>query len=614
LVTDRAGATARLWRWLGPSLAVLLVAAPAVFWNGGVVEEEAIGFLRNYWVDRPVLQRIFDPAANDYSLYQSRELSYAVDLLDALWLRALLGRGILFVVPPSAVLAGLAVVAIGLRLAPRALPSLDARTRWLVLLVFLSNFAVVSAAGLLYRATKPLVAPLLIALLLLLLAEDRAPRLRPRAAFASVLAIGLAMGLLDRQGLFYLVLLGAALAAAGWRSRRRLPLVLGVAAAVAGCLVYTYLLGPWLIHALNGYLPRMRYQRLRPSWLLDPSAWREAASLLGDWTSVLAGGLPLLLLATAAVLAGLAWAWRERARPRHLAVAAASLAVAGVAQLAMVAIMVRRHEPVTWVDHRFWYYPLPFQALVVAGALWMLDRRAARSAAALSRLAAIALAALVVSNVLQWPERRLVMESGPWFSDVSRRSALLLRSLSEGRAAPLLDGDYRRFYFECLDRFPRLGARAGAWVAEGGGIGVAELRKGRLVAAIEPESQLVASVPEAGKWVLSGGAHLGPGARLLVLLGRQPPRLIADIRREGPDEGSEWFRIVAEIPAGRSDIRLLPSGPATLLLPVSIWKARPAATRSGATTTGRDSTWRDTFEARGALGLSVISNWTWHLR
>jgi hypothetical protein len=48
--------------------------------------------------------------------------------------------------PSLAVLAGLAVVAIGLRLAPRALPALDARTRWLVLLVFLSNFAVVSAA------------------------------------------------------------------------------------------------------------------------------------------------------------------------------------------------------------------------------------------------------------------------------------------------------------------------------------------------------------------------------------------------------------------------------------------------------------------------------------
>jgi hypothetical protein len=259
-----------------------------------VVEEEAIGFLRNYWADRPVLQRVFDPAANDYSLYQSRELSYAVDLLDALWVRELLGRGVLFVVPPSAILAGLAVVALGLRLAPRALPALDVRTRWLVLLVFLSNFAVVSAAGLLYRATKPLVAPLLLALLLLVLAEDRAPRLQPRVAFAAVLATGAghepprpAGRFLSRRSR------RRALAAAGWRSRRRLPRPRR-GAAVAGSLAYTYVWG--LAHPrTERLLAPHALSAAPPVRLLDPSAWRQAALLLGDWTSVLAGGLPLLL-------------------------------------------------------------------------------------------------------------------------------------------------------------------------------------------------------------------------------------------------------------------------------------------------------------------------------
>ena len=125
----------------------------------------------------------------------------------------------LLLVPPSGFLASLAFVAIGLWLLPRALPGLGRATRWLTLLVLLSNFVVQCSMGVLFRATKPLVAPLLLALLLLVLAEYRQPRLAPRAAFAAVFSSGLLLSLLDRQGLFYLLALTLALGVAWLREQ-----------------------------------------------------------------------------------------------------------------------------------------------------------------------------------------------------------------------------------------------------------------------------------------------------------------------------------------------------------------------------------------------------------
>src|SRR4030042_4765242 len=132
---ERSATRERSWA----ALALAFVAAPTLFWGGRVVFDETLSFvLRRDWSDRSFLQIVFDPRGWDF--YQARELSYAVDFLDAQWVRLLLSRDVLFLVPPSSIAASLAVVAIGLRLAPRALPSLDRATRWLVLFVFLSPF------------------------------------------------------------------------------------------------------------------------------------------------------------------------------------------------------------------------------------------------------------------------------------------------------------------------------------------------------------------------------------------------------------------------------------------------------------------------------------------
>ena len=117
---------------LGLGLALAFVAAPAVFWESGVAEEEALGFLRAHWSDRSAFQKIFNPRGYDF--YQGRELSYAVDFLDAQWVGFHFERDRFWFVPPSAVVASLALVAAFRWGVPRALPGVPALTAWLVLL------------------------------------------------------------------------------------------------------------------------------------------------------------------------------------------------------------------------------------------------------------------------------------------------------------------------------------------------------------------------------------------------------------------------------------------------------------------------------------------------
>lgn len=451
----------RIVRLTLAALALAVAVAPVWWWDGGLIEKESTHFVRQYLDERPLARKVFDPHANDIGTYQARELSYVIDYVDARVLAALLGRDVVWLVPFSALLAaGLTVVAFT-AFAGRVFPRIPPVTATLALLLYLTNHVFSVTTAVYYRSSKPLLPPLIITAAMYLMSTLQASpgreRRRPRALtsrFVVTLTLGSTMSLLDRQGFFYAVLMAAAVAL--WHRARghALDCVLGSAAAVVLMVLYNFLVGPWLVWALNGYSPSFDYQRVDVQHLIrHPLHVVQAIRLLAQSTQVVLGSFPPWLYAAAAAI-GFYWrrrylsrtprgAWRQRLREpvsRVVLLVAAS-------QVLMFALMIVRHAPIwDWADHRLWYYPLPFQAFVLVGLLLFIDVMLRRWPA-IPRIAVnAAIVAMMAGNLAGWASYRRVMLAAPWFPGVYEQSTLLKRSLHDGSPLAGLDAEYRTFY------------------------------------------------------------------------------------------------------------------------------------------------------------------------
>ena len=277
---------------------VAAVLWPIAYWGGGLVEIETTQFIRQYLDGRTVLQKVFDPHSNDLGTYQARELSYAIDLVDASVFSRLAEHGITFLVPASALAASALTVLVFLTGWRATFPHLHEATAGLVLLAYLTNFTFLVTTGLFYRSAKPVLAPIVLALLFCLYraavgtagpADGRWWRRRTLHIF---LLTSLA-GLLDRQGFFYGVM---AVVWTGIQAIRRpsdRDLFAAALAGTAATALYNLYLAPVVVHAVNGYWPDFRYQQLP---LLDvvrnPVRLWQATLLLLESGNVLLGSAP----------------------------------------------------------------------------------------------------------------------------------------------------------------------------------------------------------------------------------------------------------------------------------------------------------------------------------
>ena len=422
------------------------VAGVGVYWEGGVLDTEATLFVTSYLDERPFLRQVFDPDRNDFENYQARELSYAFDWADARVLDWLFRRGLVLLVPLSALVGSLALlVVIPVAVRP-AFPELPATTAGLALLVYLSHFVFLSSAGLFYRSGKILLVPILLALAALVVRAARRgePEWRGRRLLhgAVIFALSCLASLLDRQGFFEVgvatVVVGAFLVCG-----RRLPATLvGLASALAAAIGYNLWLAPLLVERLNGYRPGFQYQTLDVERLLHrPVRLSQAAELLASYAETLLGGIPAAALGALAAAVAVAWLVRPGRRRPRVAVLAAAVAVV-VAHGLMLVIMIHRHKAMyTMPDHRLAYYPLVFEGVLLfalCALLALVIRLWGRPA---QLLANAALALIVVANVLAWPRHRARME--PWFPDQERQSAFLKRSLERGEVEPEMHEYYR---------------------------------------------------------------------------------------------------------------------------------------------------------------------------
>jgi hypothetical protein len=126
-----------------------------------------------------------------------------------------------------------------------------------------------------------------------------------------------------------------------------------------------------------------------------------------------------------------------------------------VSQWALFALMMARHPPVfDFADHRVWYYPLALQALLMAGALVLINRLLAGARSSRVMVVNTALALTVVLNVLSWDDFFSMQMKSRWFPVLYEQNVALKASLAEGRARWYLAGPYAAFYRFCSDPDP----------------------------------------------------------------------------------------------------------------------------------------------------------------
>jgi hypothetical protein len=544
------------------ALAALLLA-PAVFWRGGVLEEETIVFLSHYLDQRTVVEKVFDPHGNDFGTYQARELSYFFDFLDAQWLKSLLRSGIVLFVPPSALLASILTWLVFARGSARAFPELPAPTRSLVLLVLLTSYVFLTTMGLFYRATKPLLTPFLLALLFFLwrrLGRD-AGLSAPGRDFGVVFGLGVLASAFDRQGFFYVAVLTATLGLFWVLRRRGAALLLGAGGAAAAGAAYNYLLGPFVIHAVNGYWPRFNYQRMPMRKLLDPTYYAKAIELLPEYAATLFGGFPTWLFGVLAVAAAIGWLRLRRRASAEAApptgAGATSLTVLLfvlflASQVFMFAAMIMRYPMVyDWADHRLWYFPWPFQAILAFGLLAGLADVWPRIGRRGHEVIDLALVLLAVANVAQWPRHREISLHSDWFPKIHAQTERLVASLHDGKADPGLYGAYREFLHFAWDRSPALRSRISAEPREGSGFYRTELREGRLFAWARKGASLALVTGEAGDYRFEGDLWLRSGETVSV---SRAQVLVARVRRAAEGEGRTPLSLVLALPAGSTEL------------------------------------------------------------
>jgi hypothetical protein len=439
---------------------------PAIFWQGGVLEREATTFITQYTADRPLLNKIFDPRANDLGTYQARELSYFVDYVDAQVYRLVLQQtGALLFVPVSALATSLALVLVFMRGVRHTARNVGVLNAALLLGCFLTSFMFVSTMGIFYRSSKALVAAALLALVFhvrRLWRQPAVPPLRRSQMWAAgvTFLLALVIGLSDREGVFYvLVFCGMLAIRYWWTGEVGSTLVVLVAAAVT-LQIYNFLLAPAAIRMVSGYWPDFSYQMLPGEQSMRVPIYGLLAVVMMVQNAVfLVGGLPglaLIAFASAGVMLSRATKYEAgnsllrlaslvRYEPDRQTVLYVVFACAS--QVLMFALMIARHPYVYfWLDHRYWYYAMPFVVMVLFGLLIVLDAAIPRIPPQRQWVVPFVLCGVILSNLASLNGHRRVMQQWPWFNAVYEQSEAFKSSMRVGAAEPVLDSWYRPFF------------------------------------------------------------------------------------------------------------------------------------------------------------------------
>ena len=259
----------------------------------------------------------------------------------------------------------------------------------------------------------------------------------------------------------FIVLIAFAVLLVHYLITRRLKdlLIAAVAAAIFGHL-YNVFLGPAIIWAVNGQRANFAFQRIPAEELAKlPVHCLKACHLLIANAAAMVGGFYVVgYLVLSIIAAWLGWkaiisfkGWRAE-KPRALPKSGQSLGVIYAllvlaAQIVMFGLMIARHHYIyAWLDHWYWYYPLPFLMTVLAGFALLLNALLPHLRTGQLRVLRVALVLIALSNLLHLPAYRNLMVGAPWFGPVYARAEKLKVSIRNRSADPELGEEYNRFF------------------------------------------------------------------------------------------------------------------------------------------------------------------------
>ena len=340
--------------------------------DGGMLHFESLFFFMNYLDGRPFFAQVLDPANNDWSWYQARELSYLFDALDSRFTAFLLKKQIVWFHSVCSLLLCGGMVFIQHYFTRKLFPKVPG-----LLVTLISVFFVLSGAvtGLDYfRCAKYLTA---FGLWGALFAAFAAFRYGSAKAKVSLVLSLLLMTLSDRQGFFFtaafagtgavLMAFQSRLSAKVFSDRMRFIVLAALGVTCFGIVNNLYLT-PFLVHLVNGYTPDFAYQR---DFHLSFQSVRNGLLFLfangGNWFSSYTGSISLAALTGGLLTAGLALELycRYRHGQRTWLFTALLWACALGAMTVCASAMAARHPMIMLKDVVFGTYAINFLTITL---------------------------------------------------------------------------------------------------------------------------------------------------------------------------------------------------------------------------------------------------------
>lgn len=454
-------------------LVILIGLAASLLYNrGGILYySESDHFLVNYLEPRPFLQKIFDVQKNENTIasylghelgmYRGRELGFLFDWLDAHFIAFSLHCGLVHLYSLT-FYASLGLIALLFTIWARRCLALDYITIGLLLALFLTA-PPVFFTGFFFRSNK-----ILTALAIMLCVGLVAPAHRPaeqscmlpsfleRARFSGVRRVilfsaGLILALADEQGRFILLAAFAYFTAWSMICRRRLEITIAtiLALAIAGAMVYNYLIGPWLIKGITNYEVSFKFQQLPWSDYSPLHLW-QGFGILNDTLRFFLGNLTAIQ--AVALLVFFAWLFfqapNSRASLSGTAATGTTLwkdrAAWGIPWIAfltcmtiMFSIMLIRFDMILQDDIRRIYYWTPTLVgllLFTACAGWLMLQQHGLNPAVLWIIMGLAL----IANICELPRHERYIRAGYLKAEYERAPAVRasLRRINDPNFVP----------------------------------------------------------------------------------------------------------------------------------------------------------------------------------